>query len=98
MKNIDSAINGQKPTLLEFYASWCYHCQRMMPVLAELKEEMGDRVNIIQIDGDDNPGIMNRFGAKSYPTYILYKEGEEVWRDSGEKPYAELADMIRRFE
>ncbi len=98
MKNIESAISSSKPTLLEFYATWCPHCQRMMPVIAELKDEMDGRANIIQIEGDDNPGMMDRFGVKGYPTFILYKDGEEVWRDSGEKPYSELADMIHRFE
>lgn len=98
MKNIESAINGSKPALLEFYATWCPHCQRMMPVIAELKDEMDDRACIIQIEGDDNPGMMDKFGVKSYPTFILYKDGEEVWRDSGEKSYSELSDMIRRFE
>lgn len=40
---------------------------------------------------------MNEFNVKSFPTWILYKDGQEVWRDSGEKPALELEDMIDRF-
>lgn len=95
--NIDQAISEAQPTLLEFYADWCPHCQRMMPFVAELKKEFASRANIIQIEGDRNPDLMKEYNVTSYPTWILFKDGQECWRDGGEKPISELRDMIERF-
>lgn len=90
-------IDSVHPTLVEIYAPWCPHCRKMMPIVEDLKEIYSGRAHIVQIDGDSNPDIAQAFKAESYPTWILYKEGEEVWRDSGEKPASELEDMIDRF-
>ena len=48
-------------------------------------------------EGEAHENLMNEFNVKSFPTWILYKDGQEVWRDSGEKPALELEDMIDRF-
>ncbi len=83
--------------MVEFYATWCPHCQRMMPVMAELKERTAGKANVVQIDGDENSDLLDKYHVKHFPTFILFKDGQEVWRDGGEKPYSELKDMIDRF-
>ncbi len=97
MTNLQEMLNGSRPTLVEFYATWCPHCQRMMPIVAQLQHEVGERANIIQFDGDQNESLVDQYKVRSYPTWILFKDGQEVWRDSGEKPLSELKDMIDRF-
>lgn len=97
MKDLDKMIGGVEPTLVEFYAPWCPHCQRMMPVMNEVIERFKDKANVVQIDGDQNAALCETYKVRSYPTFILFKEGQEVWRDGGEKPYSELADMLHRF-
>lgn len=97
MTDIKKIINGSHPTLLEFYATWCPHCQKMMPIVEDLKELYEGRANIIQIEGESHEDLMDEYKVKSFPTWILYKDGQEVWRDSGEKPALELEDMIDRF-
>ncbi len=97
MTDIKKIINGSHPTLLEFYATWCPHCQKMMPIVEDLKELYEGRANIIQIEGEAHEDLMDEYKVKSFPTWILYKDGQEVWRDSGEKPALELEDMIDRF-
>lgn len=97
MKDLSAVLNESKPTLLEFYADWCPHCQRMMPIVAELKKIVGDKANIVQIEGDNNPELMEQYHVDSYPTWIIMKDGQEVWRDGGEKPLSELEDMVNRF-
>ena len=94
---LQEAIDSSRPLLLEFYADWCPHCQRMMPVVDQLRSELGDEARIIQIDGDKSPDLMRKFHAEVFPTWILFKDGEETWRDSGEKPLSELKNMIERF-
>lgn len=51
MIDIGRMINGSHPTLLEFYATWCPHCQKMMPIVEDLKELYAGSANIIQIEG-----------------------------------------------
>ncbi|MBD5209861.1 MAG: thioredoxin family protein [Bacteroidales bacterium] len=96
-EELQNALNGAKPVLVEFYADWCPHCKAMMPIVAELKKETADKAVVVQIEGDENADIMNKYHVRSYPTWILFKDGQEAWRDSGEKPLSELKDMINRF-
>lgn len=83
-------------TLVEVYASWCPHCHRMAPIVENLKEIYAGQVNIVQYDGDAHPQIDEYFGVTSYPTWILYKDGREVYRDSGEMEPTELEDLLDR--
>lgn len=94
---LQEALEGQKPVLVEFYADWCPHCQRMMPVIDSLRQETGAKAEIIQVNGDQSPDLMRKYHIDSYPTWIIFKDGEEAWRDSGDKPLSELKDMINRF-
>lgn len=95
--DIQQLIDGQQPTLVEVFASWCPHCQRMMPIVANLKEIYAGKANIVQYDGDAHPEVDKAFGVDSYPTFILYKEGREVWRQSGEMQSWELEDILDKY-
>ena len=70
--------------LVEFYASWCPHCRRMMPVVEQLKELLGEQVPVYQFDIDEYPDEAAQAGAESVPTFIIYRNGRELWRRSGE--------------
>ena len=83
-------INSNKVVLVEFFASWCPHCQRMMPVVEEVKEKLGDRASVYQFDIDKYQALTERNDVESYPTFIVYKDGKEVWRQAGEMPGDEL--------
>ena len=98
LKNtLSAALSEPRPTLVEFYADWCPHCRRMKPIVDELRQIVSNKVSIIQIEGDGNPGLMDQYRVNSYPTWLLFKNGQEVWRDGGEKPLGDLRDMIDRF-
>lgn len=97
MTDINEAVNGPVPTLLEFYAPWCPHCQRMMPVVEELKKLYDGRVDIIQIDGDAHEYLMDEYGVRTYPSWVLYKDGRELWRATGEKTAVEFENVFDRF-
>lgn len=60
-EKLQAAISGEaRPVLVEFYADWCPHCQRMMPIVDQLRQEVGGKADIIQIDGDKNPDLMEK--------------------------------------
>lgn len=80
-----SELISQPGTLLvEFYATWCPHCRKMMPVVEQVKELIGGRAKVYQLDIDQNDEAANEAKAESVPTFIVYKDGKEMWRHSGE--------------
>lgn len=93
---LKEALTQAKPTLIEFFASWCSHCQAMMPIMDQLRAEIGDKANIIQIDIDKYPDLATEYKVRTYPSWFVYKDGQEFWHDAGEKPLSELKDMLDR--
>lgn len=80
----DEAIRESEITMVEFYATWCPHCHRMMPIVEQVKELTAGNANIIQLDIDKNQEAAEAENVESVPTFIIYKNGNEVWRQSGE--------------
>ncbi len=93
----DQAIRNTSVTLVEFYASWCPHCHKMMPVVEQIKELLADSVDIIQLDIDNNQEAANANKVDSVPTFIIYKNGEEQWRHSGEIEGNDLLNKIQSY-
>ena len=80
-----SELISQPGTLLvEFYATWCPHCRKMMPVVEQFLDLLGGRAKVYQLDIDQNDEAANEAKAESVPTFIVYKDGKEMWRHSGE--------------
>ncbi|TNE77656.1 MAG: thioredoxin [Bacteroidetes bacterium] len=95
METFKDIITSQRPTLVDFYATWCGPCKSMAPILDQLKKEMGDQVRVIKIDVDRNPAVADKFKIRGVPTFILFKEGDVIWRQSGGIPLAQLISKIQ---
>lgn len=93
----DQAIRNTPVTLVEFYASWCPHCHKMMPVVEQIKELLADSVDIIQLDIDNNQEAANANKVESVSTFIIYKNGDEQWRHSGEIEGNDLLNKIQSY-
>lgn len=83
--------------MVEFYASWCPHCQRMMPVVADVKALLKGRANVYQFDIDENEEFAKELDVTSIPTFIVFKDGEEKWRGSGEMGGATLDAKVEAY-
>ena len=90
-------INSSEEVLVEFFASWCPHCQRMMPVVEQIKELLSGSVNVYQFDIDEYPQLASANGADSVPTFIIYRNGKEEWRESGEIEGQVLLSRIESY-
>lgn len=90
-------VSGSPIVLVEFYASWCPHCRKMMPVVAELKELLKGKVPVYQFDIDENNNLATSEKVESIPTFILYRNGSEVWRQSGEIEGEVLLNKIESY-
>jgi thioredoxin 1 len=94
MENFNDIIKSGKLTLVDFYATWCGPCKMMHPVLEQLKEDLGDSIRIIKIDVDKNEAIYTQYRIMSVPTFMLFKNGEAVWRQSGTIRLNDLKNLI----
>lgn len=83
--------------LVEFFASWCPHCQRMMPVVAQVKAALEGKADVYQFDVDKYAELTDEEKVESYPTFIIYKGGKEVWRSAGEMPGSELLSKVESY-
>jgi len=82
---------------VEFFASWCPHCQRMMPVVAQIKELLEGRALVAQFDIDENRELASEQEVESIPTFIIYQNGVEKWRRSGEIDGETLLSQVESY-
>ena len=95
MSQFTDIINEKKPTLVDFYATWCGPCKMQGPILEQLKNKVGDAANIVKIDVDRNPDLSAKYQIRSVPTLIIFKNGEPQWRASGLQQLEILEDKLR---
>lgn len=97
MATYNDLIKSSRVVLIEFYATWCPHCQRMMPVVAQLRELTDGMAQIYQLDVDSDSEAAEAENVSSTPTFILYQDGKQVWRHSGEIDGNILLQKIQQF-
>lgn len=96
MATFSELINGRKPVLVDFHATWCGPCKMMAPILESLKKQVGDTVTIIKIDVDKNPEAAGVYQVQGVPTLILFREGKILWRQSGVVQVNQLQQVINQ--
>jgi thioredoxin 1 len=94
MEKFEEAIQSDKPVLVDFFATWCGPCKAMHPVLEQLKSEIGDTARILKIDVDQQEELAAQYRIQSVPTFIIFKNGNAVWRHSGMMPGNELKEIL----
>ena len=95
-----SLIAQNDLTLVDFYATWCGPCKAMEPIIDRLSAMLNKRATIIRIDIDrkEHREIVARYNIVAVPTFVLFRDGEIVWRESGVMPIERIENAIRRQE
>jgi thioredoxin 1 len=89
-----SVLKSDKPVLVDFWAEWCAPCRKVEPLLAEIATEMGDKVQIVKVNIDENPETARAYRVMSVPTLTMFKGGEPVNSVAGAKPKGALISLI----
>ena len=87
-------FEGDKPALVDFYASWCGPCKMLAPIIEELGEEYAGRVDIYKVDVDEQQELAALFGVRSIPTLLFIPRDGKPQLAQGAMPRAELRRLI----
>ncbi len=87
-------IESDKPVLVDFWAEWCGPCKMVSPIVDEIADENGEKIKVVKLNVDDNPGTAREYGIMSIPTLLVFKGGQPDKRIVGAKGKAQLlADL-----
>lgn len=97
MESFKDIINGEKPVLVDFFATWCGPCKAMAPTIDAIASELNGEVRVLKVDVDKNQAVAAHYRVQAVPTLIIFKRGEAVWRNSGAMDKASLLQQLKSF-
>ena len=95
--NFNTVIDADVPVLVDFFADWCGPCKMLSPILKEVKKELGDSIKVIKIDVDKNQPLAAKYQVRGVPTMLLFKNGKQLWRQSGVLQKNEIINIIKNY-
>lgn len=82
-KDYRGMLTSKEVVLVDFGAEWCAPCKRMNPIIEEIAHANSDKMGLVNIDAGSQKDLVQKFDVEQLPTFIIYKNGKEVWRTSG---------------
>jgi thioredoxin 1 len=83
-------LDSSKPVLVDFWAEWCGPCRMIAPALEEISNELGEQVQVVKLNIDENPDAPSKYGVRGIPTMILFKNGQPAATKVGAAPKTQL--------
>ncbi|HEY0047255.1 MAG TPA: thioredoxin family protein [Flavobacterium sp.] len=95
MSKFGELINAPIPVLIDFYTEWNEQSVSMHPVIRDVAAALGDKAKVIKIDVDKNQELAEALRIKGLPTLMIYKEGQMIWRQSGELDANTIINLVQ---
>lgn len=95
MSKFGELINASVPVLIDFYTEWNEQSVSMHPVIRDVAAALGDKAKVIKIDVDKNQELADALRIKGLPTLMIYKEGQMIWRQSGEMDANTIIGLVQ---
>ena len=92
--NFEEVISTDKPVLVDFWAEWCGPCKMIGPIVEELAGDYDGKAVVGKIDVDSNPNLSAKYGIRSIPTLLVFKNGEIVDKQVGAVQKTILAQKL----
>lgn len=83
MEKFNSLISSSTPVLVDFYADWCGPCKAMSPAIQAVGKDVEGKARVIKVNIDKNQAAAMQYDVRAVPTFIIFKDGRQVWRHSG---------------
>jgi thioredoxin 1 len=90
-------LNSETPTIIDFWAEWCAPCRAIAPIVKDLADQYGDKVKIAKLNIDENPSVPGRYGIRSIPTVLAFKDGAVVDQITGARPKSAFEQMVEKL-
>ena len=93
--NFDAdVVNSDKPALVDFWAEWCGPCKMIAPFLDEAAAEYADKLSVVKLNVDESPNVAAKFGIRSIPTLMLFKDGAVQAQKVGAFSKSQLTEFL----
>ena len=90
----ESVLKSDKPVLVDFWATWCGPCRKLVPVIEEIASQFEGKINVFKVNSDDNLEIAKRYSISGLPSLLIFKNGEPVERMAGMMPKSVILKNI----
>ena len=92
----EKVLSSDQPVLVDFWAEWCGPCHMIAPMIEEVAEEYGDKVAVGKLNVDQHPAIAARYGIRSIPSILLFKNGQVDNQIVGAVPKGKITEILNR--
>ena len=90
-------LNSETPAIIDFWAEWCAPCRAIAPIVKELADQYGGKVKVAKLNIDENPSVPGRYGIRSIPTVLAFKDGAVVDQITGARPKSHFEEMVQKL-
>ena len=87
-------LKAQTPVLVDFWAEWCGPCRMIAPHLEDLQTELGEKIQVVKVNIDENPLTPTKYGVRGIPTLMIFKNGELAATRVGAMPKSKLVEWV----